>query len=236
MSSGTAVGIDQWSPAQWKQLSPEAIEAITHLFTYIEKYGVWPGHKYYNIIVLMGKPTGGSRPIALMPMLYRLYLKSRRPYIIQWELEHQGPWDAAVKGSPALRAGLLSLMRDEMAIRLGKDTLVTLWDVEKFSDNIDIGVLIIEAAALQYPIKLMSLGLQMHMAPRGLRCYGYCPGQVLAGNGIIAGCTQSTTYTKIYLCGVLQGFWDKYQTRIMLGQPSIADQAAEPAEIDADMR
>ena len=35
MSSGTAVGIDQWSPAQWKQLSPEAIEAITHLFTYI---------------------------------------------------------------------------------------------------------------------------------------------------------------------------------------------------------
>ena len=33
MSSSTAVGIDQWSPAQWKQLSPEAIEAITHLFT-----------------------------------------------------------------------------------------------------------------------------------------------------------------------------------------------------------
>ena len=79
MSSGTAVGIDQWPPAQWKQLSPEAIEAITHLFTYIEKYGVWPGHIYYNIIVLMGKPTGGSRPIALMPMLYRLYTKIRRP-------------------------------------------------------------------------------------------------------------------------------------------------------------
>ena len=39
MSSGTAVGIDQWSPSQWKQLSPEAIKAITHRFTYIEKYG-----------------------------------------------------------------------------------------------------------------------------------------------------------------------------------------------------
>ena len=64
--------------------------------------------------------TGGSRPIALMPMLYRLYTKIRRPYIIQWELAHQGPWDAAVKGSSALRAGLLSLLRDEMAIRLGK--------------------------------------------------------------------------------------------------------------------
>ena len=76
----------------------------------------------------------------------------------------------------------------------------------------------------------------MHVAPRGLRCYGYCPGQVLAGNGIIAVCTQSTTYTKIYLHAVLQGFWDKYQTRIMLGQASIANPNDEPAEIDADMR
>ena len=72
LKSATAVGIDQWSRAQWKALSPEAIDGITYLFQYIEEYGVWPGHIYYNIVVLMGKPTGGSRPIALMPMLYRL--------------------------------------------------------------------------------------------------------------------------------------------------------------------
>ena len=126
MKSGTAVGIDQWSPAQWKLLSEEAIDGITYLFQYIEEYGVWPGHIYCNIIVLMGKPTGGSRPIALVPMLYRLYTKIRRPQIVQWELAKQGPWDAAVKGSSALRAGLLSLLRDEMAVRLGKDTLITL--------------------------------------------------------------------------------------------------------------
>ena len=54
LSSGTAVGIDQWSPSHWKKLSPEAIAAITHLFNYIEKHGVWPGHIYYKIIVLMG--------------------------------------------------------------------------------------------------------------------------------------------------------------------------------------
>ena len=48
MSSGTAVGIDQWSPAQWKQLSPEAIEAITHLFAYIESMAC--GRGIYTII------------------------------------------------------------------------------------------------------------------------------------------------------------------------------------------
>ena len=125
----------------------------------------------------MGKPTGGSRPIALMPMLYRLYTKIRRPQIIQWELAHQGPWDAAVKGSSALRAGLLSLLRDEMAVRLGKDTLVTLWDMEKFYDNIDIEILIQEAITLEYDISILSLGLQMHMAPRGLCCYGFALGK-----------------------------------------------------------
>ena len=46
----------------------------------------------------------------------------------------------------------------------------------------------------------------------------------------------STTYTKIYLHAVLQDFWDKYQTRIMLGQASLANPEDEPAEIDADMR
>ena len=74
------------------------------------------------------------------------------------------------------------------------------------------------------------------MAPRGLRCYGFCPGQVAAGNGIIGGCTQSTTYTKIYLHAVLQGFWDKYQTRILLGQASLASPHDQLPEVDGGMR
>ena len=108
--------------------------------------------------------------------------------------------------------------------------------MEKFYDNIDIETLIEEAEMLEYPTILLSLGLQMHMAPRGLRCYAYCPGQVLAGNGIIARCTKSPTFTKIYLHAVLQGFWDKYQTRILLGQPSIAAPNEPLPEVDADMR
>ena len=33
-------------------------------------------------------------------------------------MAHQGPWDAAVKVSSALRAGLLSLLRDDMAAEI----------------------------------------------------------------------------------------------------------------------
>ena len=66
----------------------------------------------------------------------------------------------------------MSLLRDELAVRLGKDSLVTLWDMEKFYDNIDIGILIQEAIAFEYSITLLRLGLQMHMAPRGLGAMG----------------------------------------------------------------
>ena len=57
----------------------------------------------------------------------------------------------------------------------------------------------------------------MHMAPRGLRCYQHCPGQIQPNHGIIAGCTQSTTFAKVYLNVVLQGLWDRYQTKMAKG-------------------
>ena len=85
-------------------------------------------------------------------MLYRLWTKIRRPYIVAWEVANQGPWDAAVQGSSALRARLLSSLRDEMAICLGKDSLVALWGMETFYDSIDIDILAEEAEKLEYPL------------------------------------------------------------------------------------
>eukprot|EP00973_Karenia_brevis_P036217 4994179-Karenia_brevis.AAC.1 len=54
----------------------------------------WPSYILYNIVVLMGKPQGGTRLIALMPMLYRIWTKIRKPYIQKWERANAGPWDA----------------------------------------------------------------------------------------------------------------------------------------------
>ena len=55
-----------------------------------------------------------------MPMLYRICCRARRKYIDEWERPTVREWDAAVKGSPALRASILSQMRDEAAIPRGK--------------------------------------------------------------------------------------------------------------------
>eukprot|EP00973_Karenia_brevis_P018707 2565158-Karenia_brevis.AAC.1 len=80
----------------------------------------------------MGKPQGGARPIALMPMLYRIWTKIRKPYIQMWERANAAPWDAAVEGSSALRAALTSMFGNEVAYYKGEATLSTLYDMEKF--------------------------------------------------------------------------------------------------------
>ena len=96
----------------------------------IENCKAWPGYTYYNIIVLMGKPTGGTHLIALMIMIYRLWTKIRRPEIDAWETAWAGPWDVAAKGSSAHRAAILGMLQDEVAVYRGRNTLTTLWDEE----------------------------------------------------------------------------------------------------------
>ena len=66
-------------------LTTEGSEALANLLNCIEQEMAWPIQVLYNFVVLMGKPTGGTRPIALMPMIYRIWTKIRRPLISRWE-------------------------------------------------------------------------------------------------------------------------------------------------------
>ena len=83
LSNRTALGIDHWSPGELKGLSSQCLQAMADLSNHIEERGTWPRYILYNIVVLMGKLTGGTRPIALMPMLYRVWSKVGRTHIFR---------------------------------------------------------------------------------------------------------------------------------------------------------
>jgi len=68
--------------------------------------------------------------------------------------------------------------------------------MENFYDKIRIDKLAKLAMANGYPKRVLVLGLHMHMAVRSLECDEQFPGDVLTFNGIIAGCTQSTSWAK----------------------------------------
>eukprot|EP00973_Karenia_brevis_P080186 11122523-Karenia_brevis.AAC.1 len=65
---------------------------------------------------------------------------------------------------------------NEVAYYKGEAILSTLYDMEKFYENISIPILIKEASRLGYPPLVLKLGLQMHMACRSIRCYQFRPG------------------------------------------------------------
>ena len=81
IANNTALGIDQWGPKLLKLLPDDALEELAEVLNNIEQAMAWPSHTLYNIIVLMGKPGGGTRLIALMPMIYRIWTKIRKPFL-----------------------------------------------------------------------------------------------------------------------------------------------------------
>eukprot|EP00973_Karenia_brevis_P069537 9668666-Karenia_brevis.AAC.1 len=123
------------------------------------------------ILCAYGTTPRGTRPIAFMPMLYRIWTKIKKPYIQKWERANAGPWDAAVEGSSALRAALTSMFGNELAFYKKQSTLSTLYDMEFFYDNISAPILVQEATRLDYPTLILKLGLYMHMACRSIGCY-----------------------------------------------------------------
>ena len=108
LKRGTALGCDLWDVEFLRLISGEMLQLLADLFNNIESTGAWPEHIMCNIIVLMGKPPpGGTRPIALMPMIYMIWSKIRKPLLDEWCKNNHGPWDAAIAVSSALRAALL---------------------------------------------------------------------------------------------------------------------------------
>ena len=87
-----------------------------------------------------------------------------------------GDWDAAIRGSSALRAALPSHVHDELALYQEVERGAILFVMAKFYDNIDICLLCAEAIRCDYPTVMLALGMQMHMALRGLKAYNTTQG------------------------------------------------------------
>ena len=98
---------------------------------------------------------------------------------MEWEAKSVGDWDAAIRGSSALRAALLSHVHDEIALYQELERGAILYDMAKFYDNIDICLLCAEAMRCGYPAMMLALGMQMHMALRGLKAYNTHPGYTM---------------------------------------------------------
>ena len=74
-----------------------------------------PTQSLLQLLVLLGKKSGGSRTLAILHTTYRLTMRLFSAHISQWDVNFAGKWYSSLKGNSALRAHVARAAGIELA-------------------------------------------------------------------------------------------------------------------------
>ncbi|CAK0794171.1 unnamed protein product [Prorocentrum cordatum] len=163
----TGKGPDQWKPTHLLALSDQGQEAFVTLLNLIERSLAWPHQLQHNRFALLPKGTkqevGNERDIAAR-------------------------WDAAVQGSNALQAALLTML-DESRAHVGiNERSNFLVDVKRFHDFMDLELMIRQAMDLDFQKVELYLCRLAYLAPRVVNARGAVAEAMVPNCSIVPGC------------------------------------------------
>ena len=137
----TAAGLDGFSPADARLLSPRALEWIAKILNAVELGAPWPDAAGWAWLAPAAKPDEdhtrpeGFRLLAVLAFVYRLWAKARladlMPWVSSWA---PSSFYTCVKGRGAADAWLLHAAALERAIAEGRDFTGGAVDIEKCYD------------------------------------------------------------------------------------------------------
>ena len=138
--------------------------------------------------------------MARLTSFYRLAMRLIRGPADEWCESSAGPWGHALRGSSALRASVMRALGAELGEIEHQATLLLLWDIEAFYDNIRVELLVSRALDEGYPAQVLALGLIGHSAPRLFRV-GDCISEPVSNTtrSILARCAQSNNFARAML-------------------------------------
>ena len=154
-----------------------------------------------NLIVLLPKSVKRERPIALLHILYRAYVRLRWQLISSWQIEYSkvGCWDKATPGSGVLDVALSRLVRGETA-RHHKEHLCTLFvDLETFYDRCRFPDIIRSGLALGYPPLILHQALLVYQGRRFLHAENTVSPCITPTTGVLAGCPAAPSIAKLII-------------------------------------
>jgi hypothetical protein len=167
-SSSAGVSMDDLTFRLLKSLDPQVLQALLDLLSWMEQMLMFPGNAAQGKTALLPKPTGEVCPIALLATLYRLWNHMRLPQVKKWEANHTAEWDAATRGSSALKAACASELHLELSKLEGKHSAALLIELEKFYDNVDLEILTHDAIGQSYPRPCLIFAFETCLMPRVL--------------------------------------------------------------------
>ena len=112
----TGQGADTLTPRAISLLSDATPSMLVYIMWLAEHWERWPTQLMAVHIVLLAKPKGGWRPIALLQAVYRVWSQVRGGQLRDWLLEHQRPYFALAAGKTTLDVASRALLHAEAAL------------------------------------------------------------------------------------------------------------------------
>ena len=212
----TGLGWDQVHPRILLRCSEELLEVLVGILTACEALGMWPAKIGVNMICLIPKACGGLRPIGLMPMVVRLWMRARLDVARGWQGRNDRPYLYAGPGKGAVSASWKQAAWAEFAAQSQQlEYAVVLLDLVKAFERIQYWYLVQQALKYGYSITLLRLSIASYQLARVVGIGAVLARPLLAGRGITAGSVFATIEMRIVMIEALDVAVENY-VRIML--------------------
>ncbi|CAE7230864.1 unnamed protein product [Symbiodinium sp. CCMP2592] len=194
-----APGLDGWTFEMLKNLQRPAVASIISFLHHCETEATWPAQMVFALIALLPKSEKRERPIALLHVLYRTWVRMRWKLVSDWQFQYckAAVWDKAMPGSQVLDVALGRLLRGEAARQSGQHLVTIFIDMETFYDRCRFNDVISSGLSLGYPPLVLHQALLTYMGPRFLQSEGsLCPA-ITPTKGVLAGCPAAPSISKL---------------------------------------
>ena len=210
----TGLGWDQWHPMVVLRLSYSTLLLLVTILMECERTGEWPAGVALVLIALLPKTDGGFRPIGLLPSPPRLWMRVRRRAARRWEELNERKWLYAGKAKGANVAAWKQAFFAEYAATMGQSAVYvqTLLDLVKAFDRVPLWLLVREAIALGYPLKMLRLSIAAYQLKRVIRVGAVVSRFVSAVTGITAGSGFATSEMRLVMIRVIDRALTLYPT------------------------
>ena len=209
-----ACGLDGISIDMVRNAPASAVMALISLFHGMESSMQLPTQFQSHLIALLPKNGVSERPIALMSVLYRVWVRLRWGPLKAWQTKMKDvlPWEAAMPGVQVADVALTRMLKAEVHRFNGRHAGQMLLDLSAFYDRAQLLRLVQAGEALGYPLPHLCLGAQAYAGQRWLQGEGVISQGIWPKHGILPGCPQAPLMAKLNLWPVLQAFVQQFPT------------------------
>ena len=180
-----APGPDGWTPHLMRALTATQCHRLASIMREAELCGTFPEQWHVSLVVLLPKSPEIERPIALMHVLLKTWMKLRWSLLEQWQqgFAARGWWDSCGPGHSCLDVAVRRLIQYEASHTVQEHRITLYLDLSCFYETITHSRLVTHAQGVDFPPLLLWGAICAYRGPRLLTADGLVAPPAYASRG-----------------------------------------------------